>query len=92
MIQPTGGRFSYAYDPVGRITTLTNHEGQVTTWSYDAASRVTAILLANGARSTYVYDNADRVLQLNNSIQSGSQVFFWTFTYTYDAANQLATA
>ena len=46
---------------------------------------MTAIVLANGARSTYVYDNADHVLQLNNSSQSRSQVFLWTFTYTYDA-------
>ena len=53
---------------------------------------MTAILLANGARSTYVYDNADRVLQLNNSSQSGTQVFFWTFTYTYDAVgNRIAS-
>ena len=39
--------FTYARDPLGRITTLTNPEGQVTSWVYDAASRVKAILMAN---------------------------------------------
>ena len=49
MAQPTG-RFTYNFDPVGRISKLANPEGQVTTWNYDGASRVTSTLLANGVR------------------------------------------
>ena len=81
MAQPTG-TFTYAYDPAGRISNLTNPEGRVTSWSYDPNSRVTAQLLANSVRVSNTYDNADRILLLAN-LGSGATTLS-SFAYTYD--------
>ena len=80
MAQPTG-RFTYVYDPAGRISTLTNPENQVSSWSYDAASRVTANLLANGTQASYTYDNADRLLLLANLTSGGTTLSSFNYTY-----------
>ena len=81
MNQPTG-LFTYAHDPVGRITTLMNPEGQVTSWLYDAASRVKATQMANGTIASNIYDNADQILLLANITLSGTTLS--TFNYTYN--------
>jgi YD repeat-containing protein len=39
MVDPNTNRFTYAYDPAGRLTGLVNPEGDRTTFSYDAAGR-----------------------------------------------------
>ena len=71
------------FDPAGRISNLTNPEGQVTSWSYDTASRLMAQLLANGIQVSYVYDNADRTLLLGKP-RDGRHVTLSSFAYTYN--------
>ena len=75
------GLFTYVHDPVGRITTLTNPEGQVTSWLYDAASRVKATLMANGTLASNTYDNADQLLLLANLTTSGTTLSSFNYTY-----------
>ncbi len=81
MAQPTG-TFTYVFDPDGRISNLTNPEGQVTSWSYDANSRVTQQVLGNGVVVSNTYDNADRLLVLAN-IGSGG-ITLSSFAYTFN--------
>jgi RHS repeat-associated protein len=76
------GLFTYAHDSVGRITTLMNPKGQVTSWSYDAASRVKAMQLANGTIASNTYNNADQILLLANITSGGTTLS--SFNYTYD--------
>ena len=62
LIEPDGLRFSYVYDPAGRISHLINPQGEPTTWTYDAASRVLSVRLANSTRTSYGYDKANQLL------------------------------
>ena len=80
MAQPTG-RFTYAFDPVGRIATLVNPESQTTSWSYDAASRVTQSLLANAVVVSNTYDAGNRLLLLANLSSSGTTLSSFNYTY-----------
>jgi RHS repeat-associated protein len=83
MNQPTG-LFTYVHDPVGRIKTLTNPEGQVTSWSYDADNRVTGQFLANGTQVSNTYDWASRLVLLANLTSGGTTLS--SFNYTYNPA------
>ena len=83
MDQPTG-IFTYVHDPAGRISILTNPEGQTTSWSYDAASQVKAIFLANSTQASYTYDNASQTLLLANLTTGGSTLS--SFNYKYNGA------
>ena len=80
MNQPTG-LFTYIHDPAGRITTLMNPEGQVTSWLYDAASRVKATLMANGTLASNTYDNANQFLLLANLTSGGTTLSSFNYTY-----------
>ena len=43
------------YDVAGRLKTVTNPLGQITTFGYDAASQQTTRLDARGVLTTYAY-------------------------------------
>ncbi len=69
------------YDANGRVGTLTDPNGLVTTLTYDARGR---LLSRNrgGETTTYTYDGAGNLTGV--SLPSGA-----SYTYTYDAAHRL---
>jgi YD repeat-containing protein len=50
LIDHDGGRFTYTYDAVNRITQVQNPQGDRTSFSYDDAGRRILKKLANGTR------------------------------------------
>jgi RHS repeat-associated protein len=79
------GAFSYGYDALNRLTSLTNPQGRVFTFEYDAAGRRTALNYPNGIRATYAYDAAGQLLSVIHTRTAGS-VIIAKSTYAYDAA------
>jgi len=52
-----GDTFTIAYNPRGRISTLTDHEGKVTSYSYNAeGTLLTSVTARDGSITTYAYD------------------------------------
>ncbi len=74
---------SFTYDGTGRLSTVTDREGNTTTYTYDGSSqRISAIADANGHIAvTNTYDGQGRVATQKDArgITSGQQT---TFTYT----------
>jgi RHS repeat-associated protein len=91
-IDPPGphGSKTFTHDPVGRVATMTDGRGVVTTYSYDALDRVTRLEYSNTGRLPgfdqveYVYDTNGNQLttDLPGSTGSGDTV------YHYDELNR----
>jgi RHS repeat-associated protein len=79
------GSFSYAYDALNRLTSLTNPQGRTFTFEYDAAGRRTALNYPNGVRAVYSYDAAGQLLGIIHTRTSDSAIVAKS-TYSYDAA------
>lgn len=82
MVDPDGGRFTYAYDSLNRISHLENPQAERTTFAYDVNGRRTLKLLANGTRASFIYDDADNLITLGNLKSDGSIIS--RFDYQYD--------
>jgi RHS repeat-associated protein len=78
------GAFSYAYDALDRITSITNPNGQTVTFNYDAASRRTSMSYPNGTKTTYAYDAGGQVTQIVHQ-KTSNQTAIAFDNYTYDA-------
>jgi RHS repeat-associated protein len=78
------GAFSYAYDALDRVTSITNPNGQTVTFTYDAASRRTSMSYPNGTKTTYAYDAAGQVTQIVHQ-KTSNQTAIAFDNYTYDA-------
>src|SRR5262249_50296718 len=82
MVEPGGGRFTYAWDAAGRRDYLVNPQSQRTTWTFDNSDRMRTQRLGNGLRASYSYDDADRLLTLANITSGGTTIS--SFAYTLD--------
>lgn len=82
MIDPDGGRFTYAYDELGRSDWLENPYNERTTFVYDDAGQLLTKTLGNGTRATHIYDEAGRVARVVN-LKSDDSVLS-QFDYSYD--------
>jgi RHS repeat-associated protein len=73
---------SYTFDANGRLTTLTDSDGNKTQYAYDALDRRISETMADGAVSAYVYDADDDIVRVtdNNGTVSNN---------TYDAVDRL---
>jgi RHS repeat-associated protein len=81
MITPYG-TFTYTYDALDRLTSITNPNNETTTFTYDAISRRTSITYDNGVVTSYNYDAASRLTNLTT--QNSQPVTLNSYIYTYD--------
>jgi RHS repeat-associated protein len=76
---------TYAYDPAGRISTVTQTLGSgqvVTRYAYDLRGNLASVTDPNGNVTTYKYDDFGQLLQQTSPVTG-------TTTYAYDPAGNL---
>ena len=79
---------TYAYDTLGRVTTLTDAEDFETAWTFDANSNPTAISRPDAGTTTYVYDPRGNVTKETIPIDGSTSVIT---KMTYNATNDLTS-
>ncbi len=82
MTDPLGHATSYAYDPVGNRTTVTDARLKVTTTVYDELDRVTSVTDPRGGVATIAYNGVGNVTSRTNQV--GDQT-----TYVFDLARRM---
>jgi YD repeat-containing protein len=93
---------TYAYDTAGRLSTVTDWSGRVTTFTYDGQSRLSRMSYPNGTRRTIDYDFAGRVSRRLDEVTSsapikgvgllhGYIIEMIAVIYAYDTAGRLST-
>ena len=84
MVDQTGFTTNYTYDSVGRLSMLTDGNGNViVTYTYDADGRLSEKVNGNGTYTAYQYDEDGDVLHLINYAPGGA--INSRFDYTYNA-------
>ena len=72
----------YDYDPLSRLKTITDAQGNVRTMEYDGLGRRILLLDPDRGRMEYIYDAASNLTQtIDNKAQ--------TITYSYDGADRM---
>jgi len=89
MVDPDSGRFTYAYDLIGRLKTILNPYGETTTLVYDIADRRIGQLLANGVVTSLSYDDANRLDEVVS--RNSSSTLLSSFNYLMDPAGNRTT-
>jgi RHS repeat-associated protein len=75
----------FEYCSCGGLTSLTDPNGQTTTWLRDLQGRVTAKILADNSRLTYTYEpSTSRIKTLTDALNQ-------TTTYSYNLDNNLSS-
>jgi RHS repeat-associated protein len=92
---PGIGTTSYTYDGLDRLATLTDPQGQATTYaSYDKEGRLLEKRLPNTTHIDYVYDAAGRLTSVRNRKGASHQALEYALadaSYTYDGTGQRLT-
>lgn len=78
----------YSYDARGRLTTVTDWTGRVTSFTYDAAGRLLTLTRPNGTRRTQTYDLAGR-LETVQDVRVNDGATIVSLEMRYDAAGRL---
>jgi YD repeat-containing protein len=79
---------TYTYDPVGRVTQITNPDSTVVTTSYDKST--TTFIDANGHKKVEVKDVYGRLIKVEEYTgTTGSHALYATTTYEYNARGNL---
>ena len=81
---------AWSYDDAGRPLTLTNEQGETTTYGYDAAGRLSTTTLANGQVSTVGSDARGRQTSVVHQASAGGATIS-SETYVYDAGGNLSS-
>ncbi len=88
MQYPDGSAVAYAYDPAGRLASLT-HEGSTVTFDYDRVGRRARTTAPNGTSAAYTYDPKGQLTALTHRDTPGAVVE--PLAYTYDAVGNRTT-
>jgi RHS repeat-associated protein len=83
LANPQGGATTYNYDPLNRLTSLTDFAGRLFSFTYDALGRRIGLTRPNGVNTSYTYDSLSRLLSVLH--QTGSAALDGA-SYAYDAA------
>ena len=81
----TLGRTAYEFDQSGRIATITDEHGLVTTYGYDSNGRLATITDPSSQSLTFSYNASNHITKVTDS--TGREVSF-----TYNEAGDLASA
>ena len=76
---------TFAYDAQGRVSTITDPAGRVTTLSHDAVGNLTAVDFADQTRQTFAYDLSHRLIERTDARGAVAH-------YTYDYAGRVSQA
>src|SRR5439155_4771236 len=92
--QSTGLHTTNTYDPAGRLTSVQDALGNLTSYGYDADGRRTSITEPNnqaaGKSTTYTYDARGRVQTI--TYPSTATQLATTMQYTYDGMGRMLTS
>ncbi|MBW3540935.1 MAG: hypothetical protein KY476_11745 [Planctomycetes bacterium] len=77
-------QFTYAYDALGRNTSITDPLGNVETFAYDAAGQMTSSTDQLSRTTTYAWDGVGRLTGVTDPLSQTTQ-------YAYDAAGNLTS-
>ncbi|MEZ0107621.1 RHS repeat-associated protein [Catenulispora sp. EB89] len=90
---PNGGVAKRSYTGLGELATETTPRGETTTYGYDSAGNRTSVTTAAGEKTTFTYDGSGRILTKTDprGNLTGANPAPYTTTYTYTAADLLAT-
>jgi len=69
---PQGVKTSYAYNPAGEATSVTDGARNTTRYAYDAAGRLTATTAPDGTSTTTTFDQAGRAVGLADLSATGA--------------------
>lgn len=72
------------YDGLGRITRVTSGSREVIRYAYDGCDQLESTTYADGKKVSYKYDKNDNLTEVTD--RTGAVT---TYTYTYDAINQV---
>jgi RHS repeat-associated protein len=81
---------TYAYDPVGQLTTLTRPDGSRLAFTYDAAHRVIGVADSLGNHIVYTLDATSN--RVKEQVFNASNALIRTRSFTYDYVNRLSQA
>ncbi|MCP3998835.1 MAG: hypothetical protein GY722_27750, partial [bacterium] len=76
---------SYTYDSLSRLDTVTDGQGDVTTFDYKPNGMLSSVGFANGVVTTYVYDNLNRLTNLTSEVAATGYMLL-SYDYTLDEA------
>ncbi len=90
MVDQTGFTVNYLYDDAGRLSELTDGNGNpIVTYTYDADGRLSKKVNGNGTYTTYTNDADGNILDLVNYATDGTVNS--QFLYTYNSVGLEAT-
>jgi RHS repeat-associated protein len=85
MTYPDNTMIEYVYDPLNRLTAIT--EGiHTTTYTYDAASRPVSLTYPNGVIEAYTYDALGQLLTTTETLHGAERT---TMEYLYDPVGNI---
>ena len=84
---------SYLYDPLSRLTSMSDPLGRVSTYGYDAAGNQTSVAYGSNPTTTYCYDAANELsgYQLTGTCPSSPSASNMSVYYTYYKDGQRST-
>jgi RHS repeat-associated protein len=82
---PNDFTWSYTYDPVGRVKSVSEPRGFPTTYDYDELGRLTSTARLSNFRRQQTYD-------ANNNVLTRIEDDTWTTSQTYDSINRVDTS
>ena len=89
-MQDWNGTTAMERDSLGRLTSVTDHNGRVTGFTYDAAGNRTGIQYPDGSAAAFAYDRNNRIVKVSEGIETAAENSEEiSAQYTYDAAGNI---
>ncbi|MGD7134360.1 hypothetical protein ACQCSP_22620, partial [Ralstonia pseudosolanacearum] len=92
--QSDGTTLAFTYVLVNgdyRVASVTDGNGQVTSFAYDTVANTTTVTDPQQVSSVYQYDGNGELTRIRNGVTAGNTVGLTQLTYTYNAIGDVAT-